>query len=327
MLFITLGDPLSVNCEILAPLLSRHFSYPVIVIGSKFHWQQQTRSSPMFNELPDLDNDLITSLKDGYYFHDITNFYGKSCQLAAELLTVRQRGTLATRSLQALQTINKLRKCAILTAPISKQACAQAGFSYRGQTEYFADLYRCPTIMLLSCPQLHVGLATNHIAIKELPETLTEELLVTKITLLDKTFKNLLAISKPRLAVCGLNPHCGEQGLYGDEEQRLIIPAIKRCQQQGLKVAGPLAGDTVFHLARNGLCDGVLAMYHDQGLAAIKTFDFYQTVNITGGLPVLRLSPDHGPAADLYQQQRADNRSFARCLELADRYILKAQQS
>lgn len=326
MLFITLGDPLSVNCEILAPLLSRHFSYPVIVIGSKFHWQQQTRSSPTFNELPDLDDNLITSLKDGYYFHDVTNFYGKSCQLAAELLTVRQRGILATRSLEALQTIKELRKCALLTAPISKQACAQAGFSYRGQTEYFADLYHCPTIMLLSCPQLHVGLVTNHLAIKELPQILTEELLVSKITLLANTLQELLAISEPHLAVCGLNPHCGEQGLYGDEEQRLIVPAIKRCQQQGIQVTGPLAGDTVFHMAINGRYDGVLAMYHDQGLAAIKTFDFYQTVNITGGLPVLRLSPDHGPAVDLYQQQRADTRSFARCLELADEYILKANR-
>ena len=321
MLFVTLGDPLSVNCEILGPLLSRNFSYPVIVIGSKFHWQQQTNSSLVFNELSDLDDDLIISLKDSYYFYDI-NFYGKSFQLAAELLTVEQRGLLAIKSLEALQTVKELAKCVLLTAPISKQACAQAGFSYRGQTEYFADLYRCPTIMLLSCPQLHVGLATNHIAIKELPKTLSEKLLVSKITLLANTLQQLLAISEPRLAVCGLNPHCGEQGLYGDEEQRLIIPAIKRCQQQGLKVTGPLAGDTVFHLASKGRYDGVLAMYHDQGLAAIKTFDFYQTVNITGGLPVLRLSPDHGPAADLYQQQQADNRSFARCLELADRYLL-----
>lgn len=325
MLFVTLGDPLSVNCEIISQLLARKFSYPVIVIGSLFHWQHQTRSSLPFTELPDFDNDLISSLKVGYYFYDIAYYRGNVFQKAAELLTVEQRGLLAIASLETLHIIKKQRGSAILTAPISKRSCVRAGFDFRGQTEYFADLYNCPTIMLLSCPQLHVGLATNHVAIKELPETLTEELLVTKITLLDKTLSELLAINQPRLAVCGLNPHCGEQGLYGDEEQRLIVPAIKHCQQQGLKVTGPLAGDTVFHMAINGLYDGVLAIYHDQGLAAIKTFNFYQTVNITGGLPILRLSPDHGPAADLYQQQQADQRSFARCLELADNYILTHQ--
>ena len=321
MLLITLGDPLSVNCEIISQLLVKQFNYPVIVIGSLFHWQHQTRSSLSFNELPNLDDHLISSLEVGYYFYDIAHCYGKVYQRSAELLTIEQRGVLAIAGLTALQTINKQRRCVILTAPISKLACARAGFRYRGQTEYFADLYNCPTIMLLSCPQLHVGLATNHLAIKELPEAITKELLVSKITLLDKTLQELLAITQPRLAVCGLNPHCGEQGLYGNEEQLSIVPAITHCQQLGLKVTGPLAGDTVFHTAINGLYDGVLAIYHDQGLAAIKTFDFHQTVNITGGLPVLRLSPDHGPAADLYQQQRADKRSFARCLELANNYL------
>lgn len=319
MLFITLGDPLSVNCEVLGQLLARQVRYPVIVIGSRFHWQQQSRSPLSFIDLPDLNDDRLTALVGGYYFYDITNSDDE--QLTADLLTVEQRGLLATKSLEALRAISKLRGCVILTAPISKVACARAGFRYRGQTEYFADLYRCPTIMLLSCPRLHVGLATNHVAIKELPETLNKELLVTKITLLAKTLQDLFAIDKAHIAVCGLNPHCGEQGLYGDEEQRLIVPAITHCQRLGFKVTGPLAGDTVFHAARTGLYDGVLAMYHDQGLAAIKTFDFYRTVNISGGLPILRISPDHGPAADLYQRQRADNQSFARCLTLADDYI------
>ena len=318
MLFITLGDPYSVNIAILYRLLAQPRSYPQIVIGSAWHWQEQTQAHPRlpFTPLPSL---AITQLEQGLYFHDIGN---DNCHQPAPTLSAQQRGTLAVAALQSLHAIIYQSRYAILTCPIDKSACAAAGFVWRGQTEFFASLYNRATIMILSAAQLRVGLVTNHLAVRELPSALTQALVFSKIKLFVHTLRTQLACPRPRVAVCGFNPHCGDGGLCGDEDIHITTPAVVAAQElPRCEVSGPHAADSVFHAARTGKYDGVLAMYHDQGLAPLKACAAYDAVNISGGLPILRIAPDHGPAADLYGLDCAVADSFVRCMTIIDSYL------
>ena len=314
MLFITLGDPHSISIAILQRLLPR--PYPLVIIGSAWHWQEQTQGKQECTPLPSLD---FEDLPHGIYFYDIGT---ADCRVPTTALTAQQRGMLANAALQSLHDISYRDRYAVLTCPIDKQACANAGFAWRGQTEFFAQLYDCQTIMVLSSAALNVGLVTNHLAIRELPTTLTAALVHSKLKLFAHTLSTQLSYPQPRLAVCGFNPHCGDGGLCGDEDTSIIAPAIAAAQKEiAGTVTGPHAADSIFYPARTGRYDGVLAMYHDQGLAPLKACVAYDAVNITGGLPILRISPDHGPAADLYGKENADPQSFVRCFEIIDTYL------
>lgn len=318
MLFITLGDPHSISISILQRLLPPSPAYPVIVIGSAYHWQEQThgRKKLPFSSLSSL---AVKSLAAGLYFY---NSGRSDCQQPTTALTVQQRGLLAIAALQCLRTITGETRYAILTCPIDKRACAAAGFAWRGQTEFFADLYGCATIMVLSSPQLCVGLVTNHLAIRELPAALTATLVRDKIKLFAHTLHTQLGYAHPRIAVCGFNPHCGDDGLCGDEDKRIIAPVIASFEHcDDFTVTGPHAADSIFNAACRDNYHGVLAIYHDQGLAPLKACAAYDAVNISGGLPILRIAPDHGPAADLYESKRADPRSFVRCFNVIDDYL------
>ena len=319
MLFITLGDPFSVTVEILVKLLPvTPPSFPIVIIGSLHHWQEQGGGRVIL-----ISSLACTDLPPAYYFYDIDpNGY-----VPADKLSAKQRGHLAITALENLRQIKISARYAVLTCPIAKNCCAQAGFSFRGQTEFFSHLFATETIMILSSPQLRVGLVTNHLAIKELPATLSQELVEKKIKLLAKSLRDFFAQSQPRLAVCGFNPHCGDDGVCGNEDTEIVAPAIAACQDDHtMTVAGPVSADTVFHHARQGVWDAVLAIYHDQGLAPLKVCDFYDAVNITGGLPILRISPDHGPASNLYQQDRASPRSFSRCFEIITTYLNRCKK-
>ena len=323
MLYITLGDPYSISIPILHRLLATPRPYPLVIIGSAWHWQEQTQAKPPLplTSLPSLAN---TELKQGLYFYDCCP---PDLHVPTTTLTTQQRGTLACAALACLQRGSLHRspsrnRCAILTCPIDKHACAAAGFKWRGQTEFFAHLYQCETIMVLSSSELHVGLVTNHLAIRELPAALTTDLVLAKLKLFAHTLSTLFSLPQPRIAVCGFNPHCGDLGLYGDEDENIIAPAIAAAQQQvAATITGPHAADSIFYPARTGAYDGVLAIYHDQGLAPLKACAAYDAVNISGGLPLLRIAPDHGPAADLYGQDSANAQSFVRCLAIIDNYL------
>ncbi len=211
-----------------------------------------------------------------------------------------------------LQDPSKIR--GFLTLPIDKSTCQQAGFAFPGQTEFFTDLARVKvSIMLLASKELKVGLVTQHCAVKDISKKLSQKLIKEKITLLAKTLQDYFKIRNPKIAVCGLNPHASDNGLFGDEEEKIIIPAIRESE---FKVLGPFSADTVFYEARQKKFDAVLAMYHDQGLAPLKTVSGYAGINVTGGLPFLRVSPDHGPARDLYRKNKADYRGVLIALKL-----------
>ena len=194
---------------------------------------------------------------------------------------------------------------ALCTAPVSKEAISKSGIPFAGHTELLAAAFGVEVMMLMKGPLLSVALATNHLPISKVPGALSTKKLVAQLALLDRGLTPVLG-RRPRIAVCGLNPHAGDGGVMGDEEQRIITPAIVAAKKQGLDVSGPFAADGLFARARNFPYDVSLAMFHDQGLVATKTLDFARTVNVTLGLPVPRTSPDHGVAYDIAGKNVAD---------------------
>ncbi len=204
---------------------------------------------------------------------------------------------------------------ALCTAPVSKEQIARTGVDFVGHTELLAERFGAEVLMLMAGPRLKVALATNHVAIAELPKLLRAEKLAAQLKLLSRELQPMLK-RRPRIAVCGLNPHAGDGGLFGTEEQRIIAPAIAKARSAGVDCHGPFAADGLF--ARAGLgklgFDAVLAMFHDQGLVAAKALDFQRTVNVTLGLPVPRTSPDHGVAYEIAGRGKADATPMAEAL-------------
>src|SRR5262249_39926770 len=181
-----------------------------------------------------------------------------------------------------------------------------------GHTELLADAFGVEVLMLMDGPRLRVALATNHVPIADLPRSLSEPRLVAQLQLLSRTLRPLVG-RKPRIAVCGLNPHAGEGGLRGTEEGEVIRPAIEKARAQGVDCQGPFAADGLFAQEARQF-DAVLAMFHDQGLVAAKSMDFERTVNVTLGLPVPRTSPDHGVAYSLAGRGKASAEPMAHAL-------------
>ena len=189
---------------------------------------------------------------------------------------------------------------AMATAPISKAALAAAGYRDTGHTTMLKRLCKVErVVMMLAGARLKVALVTIHCALKDVPTLITTEGVAATARLAAQGITWLTAISRPRLAIAGLNPHAGEGGMFGDEEERIIAPAVEQLKAEGLDVAGPLPPDTVFYRAAQGEFDGVVAMYHDQGLGPLKLIHFDEAVNITLGLPIVRTSADHGTAFDI----------------------------
>jgi 4-hydroxythreonine-4-phosphate dehydrogenase len=207
---------------------------------------------------------------------------------------------------------------AIVTAPVHKGVINDAGVPFTGHTEYLAERTHSPLpVMLLASPVMRVALATTHLPLKQVSAAITVESLLAIASVLDGDLRKWWGIPSPRIAVCGLNPHAGEGGYLGDEEIRVISPAIEQMRARGIQAIGPLPADTAFLPQALAACDAVLAMYHDQGLPVIKHAGFDRAVNITLGLPILRTSVDHGTALDLAGTGRADAGSLAAAIELA----------
>jgi 4-hydroxythreonine-4-phosphate dehydrogenase len=202
---------------------------------------------------------------------------------------------------------------AIVTGPAQKHALQLAGFPYPGHTEWLAELAGGVEVaMMLASDRLRVVLVTTHVALRDVPALLTVDRIVRTGRVTARALRDWFGISHPRLAVCALNPHAGESGLFGDEEERVFAPAVA-----ALGAVGPLPADTVFVRALRGEFDAVLAPYHDVGMTAIKVASFGQGVNVTLGLPFPRTAPDHGTAFDIAGQGRADAGSMRKAMELA----------
>ena len=209
---------------------------------------------------------------------------------------------------------------AIVTAPINKEAINLAGYDYPGHTEMLADLTKSREsgMMILGGP-LKIMFVTTHVAVKRLPASLTTERIGKAIRLAQKALREYFGISKPKIGVAAFNPHAGEHGLFGNEEQRVIRPAVRQARARGINASDPLPADTLFGKAARGDYDGVVAMYHDQGLIPLKLLAFGRCVNLTIGLPIIRTSVDHGTAYDIAGRGMADPGSMVEAITLAAR--------
>ena len=186
---------------------------------------------------------------------------------------------------------------ALVTAPINKRAMDNEGFGFTGHTEYLKKCFDADDVtMIMVSERLKVGIVTSHIPLKDVPGSLSQEKILKKLRALKNSMERDFGISSPKIAVLGLNPHCGDGGLLGDEEQSIILPAINAASDEGILAFGPYSADGFFGLGNYSRFDAVLAMYHDQGLAPFKALAFETGVNFTAGLPAVRTSPDHGTA-------------------------------
>jgi 4-hydroxythreonine-4-phosphate dehydrogenase len=223
---------------------------------------------------------------------------------------------------------------AIVTAPIEKSAFHAAGYPYPGHTELLAALSGHVPVAMMMCAEetrlggpLRVVLATTHLRLADVSAALTTELLVEQATLTRQALTEDWSIEEPRLALCALNPHASDSGLFGDEEERVMRPAVEALRSAGTLIVGPVPADTVFVRALRGEFDAVLAPYHDVGMAAFKTASFGSGVNVTLGLPFPRTSPDHGTALDIAGRGRADPSSMLEAIELAIRLANSRKQT
>lgn len=228
-------------------------------------------------------------------------------------------GKYALKSLQAAVADLKDKKIDVLvTAPINKQNIQSEEFKFAGHTEYLAEEFGSPEhLMFLVSDNLKVAVVSGHIPVKEVAATLTIDKIIQKIKMINKSLKRDFGMDKPKIAVLGLNPHAGDQGLIGKEETDIIIPAIKKCFDEKMFIYGPYAADGFFGSGTYKKFDAVLAMYHDQGLVPFKTVSFGNGVNFTAGLPIVRTSPDHGTAYDIAGKGTASEDSFREAIYMA----------
>lgn len=223
-----------------------------------------------------------------------------------------------------LKTITKAAKgCidgdfdAMVTGPVHKGIINNAGFAFTGHTEFIAEICGGHPVMMLATPGLRVALVTTHLPLAEVPKAVTHTRLRKAVRILDHELRTRFNLENPKILVCGLNPHAGENGHLGREEIEIIGPVLDSFRQQGLNIEGPLPADTLFTPKSLESADAVLAMYHDQGLPVLKHMGFGKAVNITLGLPIIRTSVDHGTALDLAGTGKADPGSLKYALEIA----------
>jgi 4-hydroxythreonine-4-phosphate dehydrogenase len=225
---------------------------------------------------------------------------------------------------QAVADVAAGRASAVVTNPISKSVLYRAGFRHPGHTEFLAELastggHTPQPVMMLWSPALVVVPVTIHLSLRDAIARLSSELIVTTARIVAAALKTRFGLAHPRLAISGLNPHAGEEGSLGDEDQTIVAPAIEILRGEGLEVRGPLPADTMFHDAARKTYDCAICMYHDQALIPVKTLAFDDAVNVTLGLPFIRTSPDHGTAFDIAGTGRANPSSLVAALRLAAR--------
>ncbi len=218
----------------------------------------------------------------------------------------------------AIEAVQDTQADILITAPVNKHNIQSEQFSVSGHTEYLKRKFDGENIIMLMCSEeLKVGVVTGHIPLKRVSESINSELIVQKLKVFSHSLINDFGISNPKIAVLGLNPHAGDSGLLGSEEEEIIVPAIARANEEGIQAEGPFSADGLFGSKSLKLYDGILAMYHDQGLIPFKTLAFDSGVNFTAGLSVVRTSPDHGVAYDIAGKNLASEESFVNALYMA----------
>ncbi|MCQ8226586.1 D-threonate 4-phosphate dehydrogenase [Pantoea trifolii] len=316
---ITMGDPAGIGPEIIIKALAEGelAGVPAVVVGCA----NTLRRVMGLNVTPQAELRVLDQVKDAHFAPGIINVIDEPLADAAALqpgVVQKEAGDLAWRCVKRATELALAGEVqAIATAPLNKEALHSAGHIYPGHTELLAQLTNTKNYaMVLYTDKLKVIHVTTHIALRKFLDTLNGERIQTVIGMADG-FLRRVGFDKPRIAVAGVNPHAGENGLFGDEEITIVAPAIKAMKAQGIDVSGPCPPDTVFLQCQEGQYDMVVAMYHDQGHIPLKLLGFYDGVNITAGLPFIRTSADHGTAFDIAWTGKANSASMAISIKLA----------
>lgn len=230
----------------------------------------------------------------------------------------RDLGPYAVQSLEAAcDAVQEGQVDALLTAPIHKQAVQSESFRFSGHTDYLEARFNTKATMMMVSEEMRMALATVHIPINKVSEAITEKLIVQRLEAVNRSLKHDFHLPKGRIAVLSMNPHAGDHGVIGKEDQEVVIPAIEAAKEKGILAVGPYPADSFFGSGQHRNFDAILAMYHDQGLIPFKALSFGEGVNYTAGLPIIRTSPDHGTAFDIAGKGQADPGSFRQALYLA----------
>jgi 4-hydroxythreonine-4-phosphate dehydrogenase len=317
---ITMGDPTGIGPEIIVKALSMeepfHACRPIVfgdreVLSRAIQIQNLPASLEVIDEIPE----------DGYlpqriFFFPLSHLevtslrFGKPDRACGEAMVKYIE--------EAVKWVRSGRLDAITTCPINKQAINDAGHPFSGHTELLAHFVQASSVaMMFLGSKWRIVLVTTHLPLKDVSRWITASRILSTIRLLDEGMREYFGIPHPKIAVLGLNPHCGEGGLFGEEEREEILPAIAVAKSQGLKVEGPFPADSFFDLSGDRAFDAVIAMYHDQGLIPIKMFDFKEAVNFTLGLPFIRTSVGHGTAYDIAGRGLADPTNLIKALQMA----------
>jgi 4-hydroxythreonine-4-phosphate dehydrogenase len=320
ILALTMGDPVGVGPEILALALAQPEIYQVcrpLILGDLPALERARQQLT-----PQLQIRVVERPEDGHYQGGTLDLLALSNLNAADLAYGRPTpaggAAMASYIITAIDLAMQQQVAGLVTGPISKIALQLAGYSFPGHTELLAARTHTPEVaMMLAGGEFRVVLATIHCALAEVPRRLNSEGIYRLLRLTGSFLKEDLGLADPSLAVCALNPHAGEGGMFGHEEEEIILPAIRRAQEEGLPVAGPFPADTLFWRHYQGEFAAVAAMYHDQGLIPLKLLHFMDAVNITLGLPIIRTSVDHGTAYDLAGTGKAHPGSLLAAIELA----------
>ncbi|MFZ2312826.1 MAG: 4-hydroxythreonine-4-phosphate dehydrogenase PdxA [Methylobacter sp.] len=312
---LTPGEPAGIGPDLCIQLAQQDLPCEIIAIASPQLLEDRARQLGLPIQIKEFDSAAPATAQTA----------GCLTVLPVELAEPVQCGQLnPANSRYVLKTITRAAKgCmdgmfdAMVTAPVHKGIINDAGLPFTGHTEYIAGITGGHPVMMLATPGLRVALVTTHLPLSEVSQAITHTRLRTVIRILDQDLRSRFNIENPKILVCGLNPHAGENGHLGREEIEIIEPVLEGLRKQGLNLHGPLPADTLFTAKYLDSADAVLAMYHDQGLPVLKHMGFGQAVNITLGLPIIRTSVDHGTALDLAGTGKAEIGSLEFALQTA----------
>lgn len=316
---ITQGDTNGIGYEVIIKTLSDarvlEMCTPVVYGSSKafgFYRKQ-------IPETENINTNVVTSARDAHPKRvNIVNCVDDNAQISPGHLTKSGSQAAITALKCAVGEMKKGYIDVLVTAPFNKRAVSDETFRFPGHTEYLVSEFGAKDgLMFLCSDKMRVGVATNHLAISKVSAAITEERILSKLRLMNESLKRDFGVVKPKLAVLGLNPHSGDRGLLGDEEIKVIIPAIEKANKENILAFGPFSPDGFFSINMQYRFDAVLAMYHDQGLIPFKSLAFDSGVNYTAGLPIVRTSPDHGTAFDLAGENKANPQSMLSAIYMA----------
>jgi 4-hydroxythreonine-4-phosphate dehydrogenase len=325
LIAITMGDPTGIGPEIIVKtcLEKKIFAQcRPLVLGDEaiLAYTTQWMKAPMVIK-------EITGPEEGEFTPGIINLIPLTDLAPEEIPLGRPQRRGGGAAYQYIERGVKMARAgtvdALVTAPISKEALHAAGHPFPGHTELLAAMTGVEDqVMMLAGPRLRVALVTTHLPLRAVPAALSTEKVKGTIMTTFQWLQDYFGVTDPKLVVAGLNPHAGERGLFGTEEEEIIAPAIEECRQGGMTVDGPLSPDSLFFQAASGRYDAVVSMYHDQGLIPLKLLHFRDAVNITLGLPIIRTSVDHGTGYDIAGQGVADPTSLINAILMASKMAL-----